>query len=141
MPVQNLTLNIFQTQMLYICCRIQCAQSRQQVGGLLWLGQTHCYVVAISLPNLLCNQCRVFRLRILRCKHSTYLHCSELRPLKLLRAKVAFATRRTLSAEGRYSDRRRRRKDSNLRGDCSPNILAGCCFKPLSHASRMFKEY
>ncbi len=29
----------------------------------------------------------------------------------------------------------RRRKDSNLRGDFSPNILAGCCLQPLGHAS------
>ena len=29
----------------------------------------------------------------------------------------------------------RRRKDSNLRGDYSPNILAGCCLQPLGHAS------
>jgi hypothetical protein len=31
----------------------------------------------------------------------------------------------------------RRRKDSNLRGDFSPNILAGCCLKPLGHASSL----
>ncbi len=37
----------------------------------------------------------------------------------------------------------RRRKDSNLREDFSPNILAGCCFKPLSHASTLieFRKY
>src|SRR3989344_1390830 len=29
----------------------------------------------------------------------------------------------------------RRRKDSNLRGSFPPNILAGCCLKPLGHAS------
>src|SRR3989344_5145919 len=29
----------------------------------------------------------------------------------------------------------RRRKDSNLREDFSPNILAGCCLQPLGHAS------
>ncbi len=31
----------------------------------------------------------------------------------------------------------RRRKDSNLRGDFSPNILAGCCLQPLGHASKL----
>ena len=31
----------------------------------------------------------------------------------------------------------RRREDSNLRGDFSPNILAGCSFQPLKHASEI----
>lgn len=33
----------------------------------------------------------------------------------------------------------RRRKDSNLRGDFSPNILAGCSFQPLKHASVSYR--
>ncbi|KKW18455.1 MAG: hypothetical protein UY60_C0011G0012 [Parcubacteria group bacterium GW2011_GWB1_50_9] len=37
-----------------------------------------------------------------------------------------------------FIDTGRRRKDSNLRKDFSLNILAGCCLKPLGHASAMY---
>ena len=35
----------------------------------------------------------------------------------------------------------RRGRDSNPRGSCPPNILAGCCFRPLSHLSKFKLNY